>query len=431
MSLINQMLRDLESRRTPPTPAGTVLGGSTATRTARTLRPTTLVLLLLVVLLALGLGYTLWQQRVGPMVPQSTTPDAVSAVPLPATSPAGESVTTTLPRPATTVITPRLPEQVKAMQTQRANATASIAHLTSITPQVIDGSWQARSLTLRGEALGANLNIVVSWDGKEKLLNADSVEWVDRTTARIKLVTGNSDALWQVALVHPDGSRSEALSFEVIASPSVQQAATGTSGEGRMEKVIRPPSPQQQADQLYQQGYQALQQRNADTTDTLWQQALRIEPDHSKSREGLIALYLSQGRKVEASKLLVDGIARNPENGNFALLHARLLAEQGNTALALATLEQAMGSAEQQPQLFALAAALYQQQRDYSRSITAYQRALQLQPQQSTWWMGIGISLEGAGKTAEAKSAYSEALQRGMLSKESQAYVQQRLQELE
>jgi MSHA biogenesis protein MshN len=89
-----------------------------------------------------------------------------------------------------------------------------------------------------------------------------------------------------------------------------------------------------------------------------------------------------------------------------------------------------MNNSEPQPELFALAAALYQQQRDYDNSIRVYQRALQMQPQQSHWWMGIGISLEGAGKPSEAKSAYEEAIKRGALTRESRQYVEQRLSAL-
>jgi MSHA biogenesis protein MshN len=272
---------------------------------------------------------------------------------------------------------------------------------------------------------------VVSWAGKENVLAQEQVEWLDSTTARIQLVTGNSDEIWQLALLRPDGSRSNSVEFEVIASPYAERGSEEIALRPQMEKTIRPPSSEERADQLYQQGYRALQQRKADSAEKLWLQALALEATHDKSREGLIALYLSQGRQVEASKLLEEGVRYHPENGQLALLHARLQAEQGENAAALATLERAMGSAGEKPELFALAAALYQQQRDYGKSISSYQRALQLQPQQANWWMGLGISLEGDAKSAEAKSAYEEALRRGGLAAESQRYVRQRLQALQ
>jgi MSHA biogenesis protein MshN len=434
MSLINQMLKDLEARRNPQLPAGDVIPAAGSAAPARGKRPLTLILALLVVVLALGLGYTLLQQKRPAAATETVSPASTATVAEPAATPAQ---VTPAPKPqmaaAATATTPtRQPEAAPPVPPSPAAATSSSARLAHVTPSVIDGSWQPSSLILRGEGLDNRHRVVVSWAGKEKVLAQEQVEWLDSTTARIRLVTGNSDEIWQIALLRPDGSRSNSVEFEVIASPYVGSRSSGESTERpQMEKTIRPPSSEERADQLYQQGYRALQQRKADSAEKLWQQALTLEATHDKSREGLIALYLSQGRKVEASKLLEEGIQLHPENTQFALLYARLQAEQGDNAAALATLERAMGSGGERPELFALAAALYQQQRDYGKSISSYQRALQLQPQQSTWWMGLGISLEGDGKTAEAKSAYEEALRRGGLGAESQLYVRQRLQALE
>lgn len=436
MSLINQMLKDLEARRNPPLPTGDVIPSAGSAARGNGKRSLTLILALLVVVLALGLGYTLLQQKKSAPAPESlpTAAAAAAAEPAPAPTPATPAPNAQMADPALTTTTQS--RQPEANAQLPPAVPASRARLAHVTPSVIDGSWQPRSFTLRGEGLDSRHQVVVSWADKEKVLAQKQVEWLDSTTARIRLVTGNSDEIWQLALLRPDGSRSNSIELEVIASPyagsrSGESAEQPQAERPQMEKTIRPPSSAERADQLYQQGYRALQQHKADSAEKLWQQALSLEAAHDKSREGLIALYLSQGRKVEASKLLEEGLTHHPENGQLALLHARLQAEQGDNAAALATLEQAMGSAGEKPELFALAAALYQQQRDYGKSISSYQRALQLQPQQSNWWMGLGISLEGDGKTAEAKSAYEEALRRGGLAAESQRYVRQRLQALD
>lgn len=442
MSLINQMLKDLESRRNPSLPGGDLLPGERNVASPRGARPLMLILIVLVLLLAVGLAYV-WQQSRGLQVVTPTSPPPAPASapvavtqPAPAQEPERRTVTT---RQAPAVITSRQPPQRQETAANKPASTVTPARLSGISPSVVDGSWQPREFTLRGESLSDALQVVVSWNGKEKVLSQERVQWLDSNSARISLVTGNSDEIWRIAVIHPDGSRSDSVDFEVIASPYTSRgdSTSNTSNtsssvnDGQMEKVIRPPSSSERADKLYQQGYRALQQRQADSAERLWQQALKIEPTHLKSREGLVALTLSQGRKVEATRLLEEAVTYHPESGQFAMLHARLLAEQGDSAAAIAALEQAMGRTEQQPQLFALAAALYQQQHQFDNSIRSYQRALQLQPQQSNWWMGLGISLEGAAKTAEAISAYKEAQQRGGLNKESQSYVAQRLDALE
>ena len=429
MSLINQMLKDLESRREPEPPAGGVLPSGTTTG-AKALRPLTLVLGLLVALLSLALAYALWPKN-SPSVPTAAKPPQTVVAAAPKALPAQPASTKLQPSAPTPAVT-QVPRQAAVAITPASVLTPPLppkGRLGSVTPMVIDGGWQPRTLTLRGEALEPSQRIIVNWGDKEKILPAERVEWVDEGTVRIRLVTGNSDEIWQVSLLHPDGSRSQPVEFEVIASPDDNDKDEGAAAGGEIEKVILPLNATEQAEQLYQQGYRALQQRHSERAEALWRQALSTSAQHIRSREGLAALYLSQARKVESTKLLEEGLNLHPENGRLALLLARLLAEQGDNSRAIYTLEQAMGSSGQ-AELFALAAALYQQREDYRKSISAYQRALQLQPQQSHWWMGLGISLEGDGKQSEAKTAYTEALKRGMLDGQPKSYVMQRLQAL-
>ncbi|MCW8917270.1 MAG: tetratricopeptide repeat protein [Gammaproteobacteria bacterium] len=344
MSLINQMLKDLESRRTPEPAAAGVLPGNRPVASGSGPRPLTLLLVASLLLLSLGLAYLLWQQR---PTPADLSPSPVAPV--------------TIPAAPVTVVTPR--QTVVAQQPELA-------------------------LPPRAEPVINNVHPVTI------------------APARVAERT------------EPD-------------TPHLVDEPPAGSGESRMEKVIHPPSASEQADRLYQQGYRALQQRNHTDAEQLWQQALAAAPAHLPSREGLIALYLSQGRKVEGGKLLAEGTTHHPGHAPFAMLHARLLAEQGDSGAALAALEQAlMGNSEPPADLLALAAALYQQRHDYDNSIRAYQRALQRQPQQGHWWMGIAISLEGAGRPGEAKSAYQEARQRGALSGAARQYVEQRLSAL-
>ncbi len=437
MSLINQMLRDLESRRTPELPSGEVLPGSTRESSAGFRHPLVLLLITTVVLLVVAVIYLL--QRGEQVTSHAAQPPSNT---MSNTKAGTTSDMTAIPVPISTAQQdPIQPEQapttsasalvLKPPHTPQEHATPERpARLNYISPSVIDGSWQQRTLTLRGESFHSDLRVVVNWGNRSKVLPPERVEWLDATTARIQLVTGDSDEVWRVALLQPDGSQGNSVEFEVIASSVPDAGRMGSSDKGEMKKTIHPLSSTEQAENLYLEGYHALQQRKSDVAEKLWLEALSVDPIHNKSREGLIALYLSQSRKVEASKLLEEGTVVQPENPQFALLYARLLVEQGETTAAIATLEGVMGQTASAPELYALLAALYQQQKDYDRSIHSYQRALQQQPQQANWWMGLGISLEGAGKTVEARSAYEEALKRGMTEQLSLNYVQQRLNAL-
>lgn len=63
----------------------------------------------------------------------------------------------------------------------------------------------------------------------------------------------------------------------------------------------------------------------------------------------------------------------------------------------------------------ALAAAAAQQLGQHDAAIAAYTRALRSEPDIGAWWAGLGISLEAAGRSAEALEAYHEARRRGPL----------------
>ncbi len=344
------MLKDLESRRTPQLPAGSVVLGSGVPAVQQKSNWLLPLLTLVVVALLAGIGYTLWQQWLPPSPPPVA---AISAKPRPAAVPVEQRAA---------------PASVKTEVVQQ-----------QVAEEPVVAEPPVKQLVEKREP--------------EQNQKPAAVATADNATAK-----RNS-------------------------SPSSKRS----SSEGRMKKVIRPPTRAEQASNLYQQGYRAMQQRSASRAEELWLKALKIEPLHSRAREGLVALYLSQGRKPEAAMLLEEGVERQPDNMQFVMLLARLRAEQGDSGEALALLEEAMARDSRTADLFALSAALYQQQRDYEKSIAAYRRAVQLQPEQAHWWMGLGISQEGAEMKEEAKSSYEKALQRGGLSAKTRAYVEQRL----
>jgi len=201
----------------------------------------------------------------------------------------------------------------------------------------------------------------------------------------------------------------------------------GTESDTTIEKRIRPLRPEQLAERAYEEGYTRLQHGDRAGAETAWREGLAHDPRHIASREGLVGLYLSQGRRVEAGELLAAGVNYHPGYGQFALLAARLQVENGETAAAIATLEGALESRSQGADFLAFLAALYQRQKRFDKSVTAYQHALSQQPGNGTWWMGLGISLEGAGKPLEAIAAYNEARSSGNLPPRLMQYVEGRL----
>lgn len=436
MSLINQMLKDLESRRTPDNPANTLLQGNAVETRGRHSRQLLIMLSLLVALLALVLAYMVWERLSGPAI---STPAGNSAMSVeqPVETPPPPPVTVT---PATAagalsvskvanqeaMVVPKLPPEPRPQ-------------LLAIEPRMLTGSRATQRLSIKGSNLHRDSRITVFWEGNEKLLPPQRVHWRDSNTIEIELVTGTTAGEWLVALAD---NQNAPLSFQVVAPAQpapVKRADVATPPDVNeehepvtvVEKRIRPLRPDQLAEKAYKEGYRVLQQGNQEGAEKKWRAALRHEPGHIASREGLAALYLSQGRNVEAGEVLAKGLEHHPGHSQFALMYARIQVGNGQLGAALATLERAQGAQTQGADFFAFLAALYQRQKSYDKSVAAYQRALSMQPRQGVWWMGIGISLEGEGKTLEATTAYNEAKKSGNLPPKLVQYVEGRLKRLE
>jgi len=215
---------------------------------------------------------------------------------------------------------------------------------------------------------------------------------------------------------------------EPVAQPATRRAPP--SAPLAVEKTVRPPTPQLQAEAEYQRGVNALRGGNQAAAETALRAALRLDGAHLLARETLAAVLLGAGRLIEADEVLEQGRRQFARNPTLALLLARLRVEQGHTGDAVTVLEQTLHAATSRADYLAFLAALYQRELRYEESIESYGRALALQPQQASWWAGMGISLENAGRKADAVKAYEQAAA-GALPPQLQDHVRNRLKALE
>lgn len=430
MSLINQMLKDLESRRTPDPESQGLLHEYATQRTGGFDRKILLLLSLLVALLAMILAYLLWDRFSSPAEHTKVVPQAIAAAP--------SRTASTAPAPAHTPEKPAAkpapvsapPAAAPAAPSQPAR---SPARLISIQPAELTGNTQPQRLILVGENLPRDARVRVNWRGGNKLLPPQRITWRDSKHLAITLTTGTDADTWSVAL---QGVAGAPLQFRVVPPPPVAVVDSTdeppvTEADSTIEKHVRPLRPEQLAEQHYQRGYQLLQNGDQNGAEKQWREALGADPAHIASREGLAGLYISHGRNVEAGDILAKGLKYHPGYGPFALLYARLQVQNGLLDRAVQVLENAMEAKAQNADFLAFLAALYQRQKAFDKSIATYKKALSLQPQQGVWWMGIGISLEGAGKTKEAISAYNEAKKSNTLTAKLRHYVEGRLQTLQ
>lgn len=192
-------------------------------------------------------------------------------------------------------------------------------------------------------------------------------------------------------------------------------------------KQMLPLSPRDQARQLYVKALERMQRGNLLDAEALLRRALALAPDSSEARASLAALLIQQNRQTEAAALLVAGLRSQPGDPDYAKLYGRLLAGEGHTKQAVMVMETALPAAGNDPGFHALLAALYQRLGRNREAAAQYRSALSSQPAQAVWWMGLGISLENLQADQQAAAAYQQALALPGLDNRLRDYVAGRL----
>ena len=159
--------------------------------------------------------------------------------------------------------------------------------------------------------------------------------------------------------------------------------------------------------------------------------ALALDPAHEAARQTLVALLLEAKRVDDAAVVLQNGLAANPDNTAFAMLLARIMVERNDVSGALFVLQRHAAPPDRNPDFHAFAAALYQRLGRHKEAIDQYQAALQLAPSAGVWWVGLGISFQAAEQPKQALEAYTRARSSGNLAPELLSFVDQRLKQLQ
>jgi MSHA biogenesis protein MshN len=227
------------------------------------------------------------------------------------------------------------------------------------------------------------------------------------------------------ALVPPVAGKPRVI--EVNADSKVQTALVNSQIDKRMQQM----TPVQQAENEYREAATLLNQGRLVEAQDGFRQALQHNPAHAGARQGLFGLLVDAKRGGEAEQVLKDGLKLNPNQPGFAMALARLQLDRGDAPAASETLQASAGSAQNSPDYLAFYAALLQRQSRHREAAEQYQAALRLAPQSGVWLMGLGISLQALDRHAEAQDAFRRAKASNTLNAELQAFVDQRLRQLQ
>lgn len=185
--------------------------------------------------------------------------------------------------------------------------------------------------------------------------------------------------------------------------------AVAPKAEPRIELRSAARSPQERAEAQYQRGVTAHQAGQINDSAAAFTAALREDPRHAGARVAQAGMLISQSRTDEAVALLKEGLALTPAQPQLALMLARMQAERQDWATAAETLKVASPHATDNAEFQGFHAAILQRAGRHGDAVERYGVALRLAPGRSVWWMGLAISLEEIGQADTARAAFQRA----------------------
>ncbi|MBS1211817.1 MAG: hypothetical protein H6R26_433 [Proteobacteria bacterium] len=234
-------------------------------------------------------------------------------------------------------------------------------------------------------------------------------------------------------LPSPSPGAAPARSPEKAVPIPLRRRAAAAGNQADAVRYPRPEAAQTStfaAESLYRRGANSFAAGRIGAAQEDLERALRLAPEHARARVLLARTHALAHDPGRALQLLEEGDELRGD-GDAQKLRAQLLLKQGRVreaeqALALAS---GLGGGED-PELQGLLGAIRQHQGRHADAAESYRRAVQAQPAQSRWWLGLAISLEAGEQFQDALTAYAQVLALGGTSRDVEAYVAQRIEAL-
>lgn len=211
------------------------------------------------------------------------------------------------------------------------------------------------------------------------------------------------------------------------AAPAMKTAVPAASERMLDGKQI---TPQQRVENEYRRALAQLQDGRVSDAMLALQQTLQLDPRHQGARETLVRLLLEAQRPDDAARQLQLSLALDPKQPAQAMMLARLQLDKANGPAALDTLMRSLPHASDNGDYRAFLAGVLQREQRHREAAEQYQLALQTAPDNSVWWMGLGIAQQADNHPAQARQAFERAKGLQTLSPQLQAFVERKLVQL-
>jgi len=212
--------------------------------------------------------------------------------------------------------------------------------------------------------------------------------------------------------------------------PTKKQQSSESVVTKKRKRVIKktlPLTAEEQSIAAYADAVNALAKGKVAGAEQHLYAALKHDSHNQQARETLAAMLINHRRLPEAQKILRQGIEVAPDYFPFSRWLARIYLENNESANALEVLEKGLDRFQDNADYLALLAVIYQQLGLHRDAIAFFQKAIELRPTESRWWLAIGLAYEVGNNWKAAKEAYVEAINTRQLQSGASKYVYDRL----
>jgi MSHA biogenesis protein MshN len=233
----------------------------------------------------------------------------------------------------------------------------------------------------------------------------------------------------EIATPTEASTKTPALSPERVtrSGPAPIAAEDSTSA---ISKQMREVAPSERAEIAFRKGVTQIQEGRANAAELEFRDALKQDPTHLGALQAMLGLLVDSGRNNEAEQFLHKALDINPRQPRHAMVLARLEVERGEVTGAINTMVAALPYVQSDFDFYAFLAALLQREGRHREAVDYYRTALRGVPGNGVWMMGMGISLRASNQSAEARDAFVHALESKQLSPALQEFVERQLREL-
>jgi MSHA biogenesis protein MshN len=196
-----------------------------------------------------------------------------------------------------------------------------------------------------------------------------------------------------------------------------------------ISKQVTQETPQQRAQEEYRKAVVSLQQGQPQEAREGFKRALQYNPTFAAARLARAGLLLESRQMAEAEHVLREGLELDIRQPGLAMMLARVHVDKGDIPAGLETLQKTLPYAIGNADYHAFMAALLLRESRHTDAVEHYRTALNLKPS-GVWYMGLGISLQAMQRLPEAQDAFQHAISSGALDPELQAFVEKRLTQI-